>query len=470
MGILRGVPMKTTALAALIVGILLAAGMERATAYSPVYISGLDTNQSSTLNAITKQSTYEYIYPIASDLDVDIRLAANQPDALNQLSPEPFHEFLSTIAFNNASFEVEAMDAYLAGLESGTSGSFYGSNSKIDVGGLTVTDPNVDAALQQSHSHMLAWNAAPYENGLLSDSTQDVMGGVDMKESKEMKTMAGPDYTDPWHFFVRGNVVLSQGFANQDVSHFDANSSAVVLGTDYRITPHLLVGITASFSHTDGTLDDVGSSATIDSYSPGIYAAYADKGWYANLIGDYLHNAYTEQRAIPFLGDTVTAAPEGNEGVADLDGGYNFHFGNLKAGPLLGVTYTHLTIDGYQEGGSSLGSLTVQEDQADSLRGRLGASARYPFSWHGMEFTPHLEAAWQHEFMDGDRGVLSSLSSGGGEFDVTTPSVGRDSAIVDAGVDVDINKTVGLFAEYSAQAGQDHYFGESVQAGVKIGF
>jgi hypothetical protein len=31
-------------------------------------------------------------------------------------------------------------------------------------------------------------------------------------------------------------------------------------------------------------------------------------------------------------------------------------------------------------------------------------------------------------------------------------------------------RTVSLFAEYMVQAGQDNYFGQAVQAGVKIGF
>ncbi len=39
-----------------------------------------------------------------------------------------------------------------------------------------------------------------------------------------------------------------------------------------------------------------------------------------------------------------------------------------------------------------------------------------------------------------------------------------------AGLDAQINETVTVFADYTVQAGQDNYFGQSVQAGVKIGF
>jgi len=33
-----------------------------------------------------------------------------------------------------------------------------------------------------------------------------------------------------------------------------------------------------------------------------------------------------------------------------------------------------------------------------------------------------------------------------------------------------VNRTVTVFADYTVQAGQDNYFGQSVQAGLKIGF
>ncbi len=63
------------------------------------------------------------------------------------------------------------------------------------------------------HSRLLAWDPAPLSNGLLSDSADQVLGGVDMKDNKDMKAVAGPSYTNPWNFFVRGNVILAQGFS-----------------------------------------------------------------------------------------------------------------------------------------------------------------------------------------------------------------------------------------------------------------
>ncbi len=51
-----------------------------------------------------------------------------------------------------------------------------------------------------------------------------------------------------------------------------------------------------------------------------------------------------------------------------------------------------------------------------------------------------------------------------------TENPSRDSALVDAGLDAAIDRSVTVFADYLVQAGQDNYFGQSVQAGIRIGF
>jgi uncharacterized protein YhjY with autotransporter beta-barrel domain len=463
-------------------GFILAASHVRAEA--PLPTAGLDPNQRAIAGNINSHQV-SFIYPfppffpityLTNDRAIALAEAiyalpaGDEVSALNQLSPEEFGRFTSITAFNNATFETEAMDNYLAGRRD-TNGDFFGSNGKIDVNGLTINDPNYDPALAQVHSRLMAFNPAP-DQGTISDVANPMLGGTDSKDMKDTKSVAGPEYTNPFSLFVRGNVILGQGLSQADVGHFDDNTESVTVGVDYRITPHILVGLTAAYGHTDVTLDSTtGSSATVDSYSPGFYASYADKGWYANLTGDYVHNAYTQQRNISFLGETANSAPEGNEGVANIDGGYDFHHGALTFGPLAGLQYTHLSVDGYDESGAALADLSVNGQDTDSLRSRLGGRVSYAFSECGLSIRPHLDATWQHEFLDQARGITSSFEGSGlGSFSVRTETPERDFALADAGVDIDVNQTVTVFADYAAQAGQSNYFGQSVQAGVRFGF
>jgi uncharacterized protein YhjY with autotransporter beta-barrel domain len=390
--------------------------------------------------------------------------------AFDQLTTLNFAHFTSSTAFNNTSFFIRQFDNYLAGHRA-ADGTFVGSNGGIDYSGLTVNDPNVDSALQMIHSRLLTWNPAP-STGLVSDAADPILGGVDMKDSK---MMTAPEPANPWNVFISGNVVLAQDFsdAQSGLAHDDATTGSVQVGADYRITPHWLVGALFGYGHTDATLDTLGSTASVDTYSPGVYASYSNGGWYANALASYGFADYDQDRnvAIGGFNGTAHSSPSGDQIVGNLDGGYDFHRGHWTFGPTLGVQYVHLDVDGFTETGLPGADLTVNQDESDSLRSELGGRVSYAIQDGEMMFTPHLNASWQHEFLDQSRGITSQFDSiGTGSFVVRTDNPSRDSALVDVGLDAQVNRAITVFTDYTVQAGQSNYFGQSVQAGVKIGF
>jgi outer membrane autotransporter protein len=233
------------------------------------------------------------------------------------------------------------------------------------------------------------------------------------------------------------------------------------------------MGAFLNYNHTDASLDNNGSSATVDSYSPGVYASYAQDGWYGNALADYSHNAYTEQRKINIgtFNETPQGAPEGDQGTVNLDGGYDFHAKAWTFGPTLGFQYTHLNIDNFTETGGCSADLAVNQEKADSFRGRLGGHVSYAQKSGGILLTPFLDASWQHEFLDGQRGITSSFNDiGMGNFTVYTPASGRESALLATGLNIDINRSTTVFTNYQVQLNPTAYFGQSVIAGVKIAF
>jgi outer membrane autotransporter protein len=138
-----------------------------------------------------------------------------------------------------------------------------------------------------------------------------------------------------------------------------------------------------------------------------------------------------------------------------------------------GVQYTHLDVDSFKEDGAEAldSDLSIGKQEADSLRSRVGGHVSYVFQTGKVLLTPHLDASWQHEFMDQAQGIDGQfVDFVGTPFSVKTPNPSRDSALVDAGLTADLNRRVSVFGDYLIQAGQSNYFGQSVQAGVKIGF
>jgi outer membrane autotransporter protein len=391
-------------------------------------------------------------------------LANNDPAALgaalDQLSPQSLQIFRH-IAFDNATFTTQEVTNHLANLRDGLTG-FDGSQ-------LTVTDSTLSPMLSQINSRLLAWNPSATP-GLVSDTGDPVLGGIEMKDTKQMKA-AVSEPADPWSTFISGNVILADLSHDQDLAHQDYTTGSVMLGLDYRLDNHFTVGAFFAYGHTDADLDENGSTATVDTYSPGIYASYVDGGWYGNALFAYGYNSYTEDRNISIgdLSGTNQGAPQGNQYTGSMTGGYEFQRGNFKFGPIASVQYVNLGIDSFSEEGPT--ALNVASESDESFRSQLGVEARYVVHAGSVAMTPHASATWQHEFLDGSDGITSQFNQiGAGSFTVQTTETERDSAFVDVGVNADVADNMTLFTDYQTEAGQDHYFAQSVQAGVKVRF
>ncbi len=387
--------------------------------------------------------------------------------ALSELSPQQLQVFRN-VAFDNNTFNVAKINNHLANRRDGATG--------FDSSQLTVHDPTMDGSLDQVRSHLLAYNNPASSMGPVSDSGQAMFGAVDMKDAKDTQTVAlATAPADPWSTFIAGDVLLANLSNSVTQQNSDYTTGSVTAGFDYQLDDHFTLGALFSYSHTDASLDTRGSSATVDSYTPGIYASYVNQGWYANFLGAYSRNAYTSDRIvdIPGLGGDNHGGTSGNQGSANFTGGYEFQKGAFKFGPIASLQYVHLAVDAMQEQGPT--ALSINSQDQDSLRSQLGLEGRFVADVNTpigpMTLTPHLSASWQHEYMDSSGGITSQFTgTGGGSFVTQTQPPDRDAAFIDVGLDANIGRNVTIFADYETQAGQQNYFAQSAQGGVKIGF
>jgi outer membrane autotransporter protein len=294
---------------------------------------------------------------------------------------------------------------------------------------------------------------------------------------KDTKAMVNTQPVDRWSAFISGSVVLANlDNTTSNIGDADYTTGSVMAGVDYRLTDHFTVGALFNYAHTGADLDGNGSKATVDSYAPGVYASYVDKGWYGNAMLMYGFNSNTEDRQItvPGIEGVNHGAADGGQVTSNMTGGYEFKRGNFKFGPVATLQYVHLTVGSFQEDGPT--SLSIDRQEADSLRTQLGFQVRYsanvPTCYGPLELTPHFQASWQHEYMDNSDGISSQFNSGagGGSFVVQGQQPERDSAFLDLGIDAQVAKNVTLFVDYQTQAGQDDFFAQSAQGGVRIGF
>ena len=383
------------------------------------------------------------------------------PNALAELSPKNLEVFRN-IAFDNNTFYTDQLNNHLANLRDGMTG--------FDSSDLSVNSGGVDPGLTQIDDHLKTYRAASRPG--LADP-KDVK---DMQDPKSMQTaQAATEPANRWSTFISGSVILASLDNNVPFQNSQYTTGAVTAGADYRLDDHFTVGALFSYAHSDVDLDYNGSKATVDSYAPGVYASYVDGGWYGNALATYVRNSYTEDREIdiPGIGGDNHGATDGNQGTGNFTGGYEFQRGSFKFGPVATVEYVHLDINSISEQGPTALNIANQSD--DSLRTLAGFEGRYATavdSCYGKWIlTPHFSASWQHECLDNSNGITSQFSpAGGGSFATPLDRPERDSAFIDAGLDTELNKTATVFVDYQVQAGQDNFFAQSVQGGVKIGF
>jgi len=373
--------------------------------------------------------------------------------ALNELSPQRL-QVLSTIAFDNFTFSAQQLADHLANLRDGISG--------LDTSGLVMMDASLAPSLARIKNHLLA---APLE----SDELQETgIGGI--QDSTVPAAIVTPNR---WGAFIDGDVILADFSHNQNVPQADYTAGGVMAGVDYRLTDHLTIGALFNYIHSEASLDGEGSRASIDSYQGGLYGAYAQHGWYANALATYGFNDDSTSRRIRFAGVDRTAAadPSGNQYAGDIAGGYEFHLGRLAIGPNLGLDYVHWDLDRLTESGAGVASLDIRKQSADSLRSKVGLTARYQCRLGWIAVTPHFSAYWQHEYLDDSRDISSSFSQPGiGTFTVQTTVPGRDSALLDGGIDADLTKNVLLYADTQGQIGSGNAIAGSIQLGLRIAF
>ena len=342
---------------------------------------------------------------------------------------------------------------------------FYGD---LSISNATATIQDIDERLNN------------LGDGSESVDTTGVGGGTDAvpsgKDGKEPLAPAAPAPEKRWGFFASGNGIFFRGNGHgTDFQGGSSDTAGTVAGLDAKIGDYAILGVLFGYDHANATLGDDGSEAKIDSYTGGLYGAWHQDSFYINGLADYTRNDYTSDRDIVAPGFLTTAdgKTSGNQYTADLDGGYDWHLTNrINLGPIVGLQYDHLDVNGFNESGADPYNLGIGDQSMNSLQSRVGFKVDYHlFTAGNAAFAAQLHAAWQHEFLNDSRGIDAQfLGSGIPPFSVRTSAPLRDAAVVGAGLNLTLYGRLTLFADYELQLWQESYFEQSVNGGARISF
>lgn len=270
-----------------------------------------------------------------------------------------------------------------------------------------------------------------------------------------------------WSVFIEGSGEFASVSGDLNAGGYDFTTGRVTVGADLRVSDHLVVGVMGGYADSSVDLNN-GGNIDMTGGKVAIYATVYDGGFYLDGLAGVGFNSYDIRRSA-LLG-YASGSTDGWELDTLLNAGYDIHQGNWTYGPYASVAYTQVSLDSFTETGS-LAPLRYPDQSQESLRTHLGAKIAYTATANGIKITPQVRVSWQHEFLDNPLAISSQFASGNSQlFSVSGPEIGRDCAVVSAGVSVQFTPTLSAYAFYDGQLGRSNYSSNNVSVGLKIAF
>jgi autotransporter-associated beta strand protein len=331
----------------------------------------------------------------------------------------------------------------------------------IGFSGADVQNSNIERHLQAVRD-----GSTGFSNGLTVGSKDGKSVVVDGKNVVIDKNPVTPE-SKRWSFFVEGSGEFTSVGSTNNASGYDFTTAGVTLGADYRVNENFAIGITGGYANTNAGLVNQGG-INANSGNGGVYATVFGGGFYADALVGAGYNSYDTTRG-GLLGNAYGSA-DGWQLDTLINGGYDFHHGDWTFGPVASVAYTQVALNHFTETGS-LAPLAYPSQSQDSLRTNLGAKIAFTATVKGIKITPMVKVTWQHEYLDSTQSIGAALATEpDAVFATYGPAVGRDSALVSAGVRVQFTPTISAYSYYDGQLGRSNYSSNNVTGGVQIDF
>jgi len=261
-------------------------------------------------------------------------------------------------------------------------------------------------------------------------------------------------------------------FGDQDTNTGDADYLVVggTAGVDYQLTRDVVLGIAFGYDATDvdAPLD---GELKIDAATTSLYGTYTptDRLYFDGAFS-YSFLKLDQQRSFVSGGAVLQPSGDthGHQFAVQGRAGYDFERGRFVFGPVVGLSWIHSRIDGYSETGA--GAMAFDDQDADSLRTRLGGQASYAMKVRGRRIAPQVRIAWVHEFLDDSRTVDGTFRSTGAPISFPTDDADEDFLELGAGVSGSVTDNANAFINYDTVLGNSDYTAHVFSAGFKILF
>ncbi|WP_237143373.1 autotransporter domain-containing protein [Phyllobacterium zundukense] len=267
--------------------------------------------------------------------------------------------------------------------------------------------------------------------------------------------------TDRFALWAQGFGSWEDKKSDEAFAGLDRSIGGVFAGGDAAIGDHVRLGLVGGYGHTKLDEPDLAASASVDSYYLDVYGG-AELGAVKLRSGaSYTRHDIGIERQVQFTDTREYLGADYHAGTAQAFGeiGYNIRAASVDLEPFANLAYANLRSASFAETGGTA-ALSGGASTNDVTYSTLGLRASTELSLGFADATLRGTAAWRHAYGD-ITPVSSNAFAGAGTFDVSGLPIARDTALLEAGFDMDVakNTTIGLvYQGQIASKVQDHGF------------
>lgn len=238
-----------------------------------------------------------------------------------------------------------------------------------------------------------------------------------------------------------------QGDSTADGYH--NNAGGVAVGGDLEVARDLRLGLGAAtvMGNVDARLQGSGSADSQQLYA---YGSFARDGIFADVIIAHSWDDYRTDRGVLVNSGTssLSSRDKATNWSIDAQAGTRLAVAGYTVEPVAGFRWDEVTRDAVLENGSADTALAVAGISDTVAQGKIGARVNRAVAFNSMTVVPELRAYWIHDF-----GAINSLvmTLEGEEFLTSAAGLGRNAALLGAGVNVALTDAIRLFVDYDAE-------------------
>ena len=337
---------------------------------------------------------------------------------------------------------------------------FYGDALHLTSGGFDIVAKYVAAQLTAPLTLQ-----APSESGM----NVGQQFGRTLTSRLDLSAPRDGDMPEGMHVYIVGDAYSRTIDGSRGNQPFDSDSVGITAGVDYGFGSGV-VGIAANYSKPKSNFETGAADVESDSIQLGVYAGFGLGGAFVQGYAGYGWDKHDIERRGVVEG--MSASPDGNHWIAGAKAGYLMSLGDVRIGPVAGLDYARVRVDGYTENGDPALTLNVGSTRYNSLRGSIGAELRGDFAGGGIQLRPYGALVLEKELSGGNRSVSFSQTSAPiivNHFDfenVSKKAYGRGTVGATARIFTGIHLDAGI----SMTAGKDQGNETSGHLGLKASF